>query len=270
MVLIMLRHTVPGKSSILVRSQCHNSPYRNRLTSTKDRLSPVMESSTAFMERLDQEYRSATGLSDRCDYSIYFSQIIPSPLLILGFNPGGDPSTWNESALASTSFFENGEHEYVDCDYPIAKTMRQFLREINAIKSYEELRSIPKSNIIFRRSRSMDQLGISEKEAILEAKPVLTQMIERVTPTTIICEGASTLRQFKKHYCDGVDEDIDNVRIETPNGANSARIYKADRAHLIDLNREVTLLGIGHPSKYAGRQEWRSVVQAASKLLSAP
>ena len=162
-----------------------------------------MESSTEFMQRLDQEFRSATGLSERRHYSIFYSQVNPSSLLILGFNPGGNPDTWDESALASPAFYENGEHEYVDCHYPIAVSMRQFLKDVDLIRSDEELRSIPKTNIVFRRSRSMDGLKISDAQAIKEAKPVLDQIIDRVAPTTIICEGISTQKHFEKYYCGG-------------------------------------------------------------------
>lgn len=221
------------------------------------------------MARLDQEYRSATGLNERRHYSIFYSQIDPSPVLILGFNPGGNPDTWDESALASTSFYENGEHEYVDCHYPIAVSMRQFLKDIGLINSDEEIRPIPKTNIVFRRSRSMDGLKISDTQAIEEAKPVLDQIIKRVAPTTIIFEGISTKKHFEKHYCEEVEKEIDNINVETPNGRYNARIYMADRARLTDSGRKVLLLGIGHPSKYSGRAEWRDVVSASRNLLSA-
>ena len=55
---------------------------------------------------------------DALDETIY-SRIDPSDALVLGINPGGDPGTWTEDMLASRSFYENWEHEYVDCKYAI-------------------------------------------------------------------------------------------------------------------------------------------------------
>ena len=221
------------------------------------------------MSRLDHQYREATGLVERRFYSIFYSQVDPSPLLIIGFNPGGDPDSWDESALASRSFYENGEHEYVDCHYPIAVAMREFLLKIGSINSEDLLRRIPKTNLIFRRSRSMDGLRLSERDAILEAKPMLDQIIERVVPRVVICEGVSTLQHFEKHYCESIEEEIDGVSVSTPNGQHKARIYKADKAVLSSIQQPVTILGIGHPSKYSGRLEWSQVIASAKKLLAA-
>jgi len=220
------------------------------------------------MRRLNREYREASGLEERRFYSIFYSQINPSPLLIIGFNPGGNSDAWDESALASRSFYENGEHEYVDCHYPIAVAMRQFLTDVAVISSHDQLRSIPKTNLIFRRSRSMDGLRFSERDVILEAKPILDQVLERVAPNVVICEGISTLRHFERYYCESVEEEIDDTCVDTPNGKHRARIYKADKAVLSSNNRPVNLLGIGHPSKYSGRSEWGRVTAAAKPFLA--
>jgi len=220
------------------------------------------------MKRLNRQYMEASGLVERRFYSIFYSQVIPSRLLIIGFNPGGNPDTWDESALASRSFYENGEHEYVDCHYPIAVAMRKFLMDVAVISSENQLRNIPKTNLIFRRSRSMDGLRFSERDVILEAKPILDQIIERVSPDVVICEGVSTLRHFENHYCDSVEEEIDGITIDTPNGRHRARIYRADKAVLSSDNKPLMLLGIGHPSKYSGRFEWDRVTAAAKELLA--
>lgn len=55
------------------------------------------------MRPIDEGYQMSPGLSDRRDYSIFYSQIEPNDLLIPGLNPGGDPAQWNESQLASRS-----------------------------------------------------------------------------------------------------------------------------------------------------------------------
>lgn len=226
-----------------------------------------MESSTEFMRRVDEEYRRASGLTERRFYSIFYSQVNPFPILLLGFNPGGDPETWDEAELASQSFYENGEHEYVDCDYEIAVAMRNFLGEVLPIESSEDIRRIPKTNLIFRRSGSMDELKLTNLQAILDAKPILSQIIRHVAPTTTICEGMTTLKAFNQHYCRDVQEEIDGFDIKTPNGMRNARIYRADQGILLDTDSPVRILGIGHPSRYSGRLEWSDVMAATKTFL---
>ncbi len=219
------------------------------------------------MQRLDTEYQKLSGLSERKFYSIYYSQIIPSPVLILGFNPGGDPNNWDKSVLASQTFYENNEHEYVDCDYKIAVAMRKFLINVLSLSDKEDIRNIPKTNIIFRRSISTNSLGLSKEHAILEAKPILNQILIRVAPKTIICEGIGTLEKFEKHYCENVNEFADDTKIHTPNGKNEALIYKADEGIITILSQSTKLLGIGHPSKYSYHAAWTDVCTAAKKFL---
>ena len=43
-----------------------------------------------LMSRLDAEFRATSGLTDRRFYKIFYSAIAPAPLLVLGFNPGGE------------------------------------------------------------------------------------------------------------------------------------------------------------------------------------
>ena len=64
------------------------------------------------MVRLDTEFRAASGLTDRRFYKIFYSAIAPAPLLVIGFNPGGE--TDGTDLNASESFYENWEHDYVD------------------------------------------------------------------------------------------------------------------------------------------------------------
>lgn len=77
-----------------------------------------MTDDIALMAELDAEYRRLSGLSDRRFYSIFYSRITPSPLMILGINPGGDPATWTMSAGAD-EFCMGWQHDYVDERYAI-------------------------------------------------------------------------------------------------------------------------------------------------------
>jgi len=104
------------------------------------------------MKEIDAQYCEKTGFSERRYYSIFYSKIVESPIMIIGYNPGGNPENWNESQLASTSFYENGEHEYVDCHYPLAVGTREFLKKVLKLKDFGLIRNFPKTNLYFRRS----------------------------------------------------------------------------------------------------------------------
>lgn len=156
---------------------------------------------TDFMIDIDSRYRLTTGLTERRFYSIFYSRVEKCDLFILGYNPGGNPDSWSDAELASTTYFEDYEHEYVDQDYKIAKAMRVFLTNVLSLDSSEKIRRIPKSNIIFRRSRSSNNLGMSKNLAIHEAKPFVEQMLIRAKPNAILLEGKETYDLFLKNYC---------------------------------------------------------------------
>lgn len=59
------------------------------------------------MQSIDDRYRAISGLTERRFYSIFYSRIDLSKVLVLGINPGGDPTTWTEELLASRSFYDN-------------------------------------------------------------------------------------------------------------------------------------------------------------------
>jgi hypothetical protein len=222
---------------------------------------------SSFMQLLDERFRAASGLRERRDYSIFYSSIQPSLLMILGWNPGGNPETWDESQLASKTFYENGEHEYVDCHYRLAVAMRSFLVTVLDLSSPEAIRSIPKSNLIFRRSTGQGTLPLNERAALEECRPFVQELISRVSPSHIILEGMTTLDAFAATYCSEISTDVDGATVVTPNGAHQARIYRADSVLVECLGKRVTLIGIGHPSKFAGRRQWAEVIQRARALL---
>jgi hypothetical protein len=101
-----------------------------------------------FMHSIDERYRAKSGLEDRRFFSIFYSQIIPSPILILGYNPGGDPESWTSTEYAVPLSFQNGEHEYVDYDYPIAKAMSCLWRIPDSAQRSGEIPSLVRRSMI--------------------------------------------------------------------------------------------------------------------------
>jgi hypothetical protein len=182
-------------------------------------MDPTMASestSLEFMRALDRDYRAASKLDERRFYSIFYSKVQPSPVMVLGYNPGGDPDKWDESVLASRSFYEGNEHEYVDCNYRLAVAMRKFLSNVLRLESMEALRSIAKTNLIFRRSRGQSAL-MRPSEALREASPFVERIIHRVQPKAIIFEGVTTLDRFEGLYCAKVVRGVDGPAVTSPN-----------------------------------------------------
>lgn len=227
------------------------------------------------MKDLDQRFRQASGLSERRFYSIFYSQVFPAPLLLLGFNPGGNPGTWEESLLASRSFYENGEHEYVDFrhDSKFYRAMQSFLMQVLHLSNANDIRGIPKTNLIFRRSSQSDsgifrrQQSISLSEALAEAQPFVEEIIQRVQPQAILLEGKQTLELFVKNYCTSWESTVDGEPVTTPNGKYRAVLYQARQGFVQVLQRNLPLVSIGHPSKYAARHEWREVISRTEAAL---
>ncbi len=157
-----------------------------------------------LMKDIDQRYRAISGLSDRRHYSIFYSRIDPAPLMVLGINPGGDPVTWTTDRLSSQTFYENFEHEYVDCQYAIQEPMLPFLMHLLGVGS-EKIRKVPKSNLIFRRSADTSSFkgthGMTLTDARKESGPFVAEIIRHVRPRAILLEGITSLDIFEKSLC---------------------------------------------------------------------
>lgn len=134
-------------------------------------------------------FRASLPLELRDDrhFKIFYSAIARAPVAIIGLNPGGDPNRDRPFASAS-AWFEHREHDYVDCDYPLARKMRELLRESGLVADLEGIRAIPKLNVLFHRSRSIEQL-VSEKVARELARPHVAAILREVQPQFLLVEG---------------------------------------------------------------------------------
>ena len=110
-------------------------------------------------------------------FAIYYSEIIPSNLMMIGHNPGGNPARENRARNSVKSGF----HEYVNNaggseeSYKLAKIMNGYLRRLLDLNS-DQIRKIPKINIVFRRSKNaaefaQDHDGLSIWCAAKEEQP---------------------------------------------------------------------------------------------------
>jgi hypothetical protein len=225
-----------------------------------------------FMQQLELEYQGKSGLRDRARYKIFYSQLVRADLLVLGINPGGDPKKPEELMSASTTYYENWEHDYVDCvdpRYTLKHAMFPFLKNIlNTNK--EAIRLIPKTNLIFRRSpgvKSLPELhdGMTITEAMKEASPTIEQIMRFVQPKMVLLEGTSLRDKFKVRYCSGQLSELAES-IKDKYRGQRVNIFTANNMHVNCLGRELPVVAIGHPSHFGDKPAWGSVQQATRSI----
>jgi len=236
-------------------------------------------STTDWMMDLDRRFRAATNL-DIGSYKIFYSRIQPAEILVLGINPGGNPSTfhkevplfypqeWVSRILANEFWFEKGEHEYVDCSYPIARAMTRFLGSVTGTGP-EQIRGIPKTNLAFRRSPGVDQFralhGITLEQAKDEARPFVEEVLRWVQPRMIVLEGVSLMQDFLSGYGKGSGRTLIGP-VMTPYRGRLARVCIGEEVTISCLGRPVAVIAIGHPSSF-GRLPGFDLAIAATRRL---
>jgi len=222
------------------------------------------------MQEIDAAFRTASGISERRYYKIYYSHIHPFPLLVLGQNPGGE--TDGTDFAASETFFENWEHDYLcfrnNPSYALARPICALLAAALQTTSVNVLRQVPATNVIFRRSRNTESLNLSPAKAAAESAPALRSILEVVNPCAVLLIANTAYKLFKTFHCElqSIKESAE-PQIFTPNGKANACIFLSAQARVLGLNRNVPLFMVGHPSKYAGRSEWPQVVESLSQGL---
>jgi hypothetical protein len=223
-----------------------------------------------FMRETDEGFRRTSGLKTKSEYKIFYSHVHPFPLLVLGQNPGG--ASDGPSYVASDSYFENWEHDFVrfrtNPSYALAAPMWHLLSAALHTTSDDVLRQVPVTNVIFRRSQRTESLSIKLVDAALEARSALTNIVCCVSPTLILFLSKTAFDLFTRVHCDArtVVEDPEG-QVFTPNGRNQACIYLRARGRVSALGRYAEFVVVGHPSKYAGRVEWTQVTLSVKTVF---
>jgi hypothetical protein len=204
----------------------------------------------ALMREIESEYRQVSGLSDSRYYKIFYSRIDPAPMLLLGINPGGAPDQAGEILSASEGYFENFEHDYVDCDYTLQRVMLPFLQQILGA-TCDEIRHVPKTNLAFRRSPDEDRFKqyhpMTLGAAMKEARPSLSRIIRTVEPKMILME---TMKPdvFSSLYCGGDAGESIGEPLMAMHRGRQVRAFQAKLMTVICLDRTIPVVAIGHPS----------------------
>lgn len=226
-----------------------------------------MDQSIEFMKGLDHRFQLASGLQDRRYYSIFYSRVQPSRVIVIGIKPGG--RTDGSHQLASQSFYEDWEHEYVDMNYRIAEVMRPALMQALEAKSKDELRRVPKTNTFFQRAVGTDDFtGAELSRNAAMCAPFLAEILAYVRPQTIILEGAGARDNLVRYQCRAVEEISDETVLGMRRGAEN-RFFRKERAMLLPVGRSVDLLTLGHPSQFGHLPAWKEAVAALHKNLGA-
>jgi hypothetical protein len=223
------------------------------------------------MREIDTEYRQISCLTDPRFYKIYYSRIDPAPILVLGINPGGAPDQIEPIKSASEGFFENFEHDYVDCDYPMQRVMFPFLKTILGA-SDDELRRVPKTNLAFRRSPGEDSFKqyhpMTLGAAMREAKPSLSRIIRNVQPKLILMETMKP-ELFGKLYCDGNSGRTIREPLLAMHRGSQVRAFQATLMPIVCLDRAIPVVAIGYPSStsFSKSHVWRAITGAVRSVF---
>lgn len=162
-----------------------------------------MDDAIAFMTDLDARFQRASGLSDRRFYSIFYSRLCRSAVMVIGIKPGG--RTDGSHQLASQTFYEDWSHEYVDMNYPIAAVMRPALMTALEISDFAQLRRVPKTNTFFHRAVGTDDFTREEYVAhVRMCAPFVDEMISFVDPKAIVLEGLAARENLVTQLCRSV------------------------------------------------------------------
>ena len=224
------------------------------------------------MQLMELKYLQLSGLldegKDRDWYTIFYSRLCSADLLVLGINPGGDPLKSKSIIRASTTYYENWEHEYVDSRYPIQAVMLPFLKNILSTNE-EGVRRIPKSNLAFRRSPGENEFeglhGMTLMKGMQEAQETIKEMLRLVAPKMVLLEGMKS-DQFRQLYCKGTAKQI-GKDIKAKRWGQDVRVFHADSMYVTCLEREIPIVAVGHPSHFGSNPVWGSLVPAVREVI---
>lgn len=183
----------------------------------------------------------------------------PSPVYLLGLNPGGNPEAqagdtlarslteWRSRTEPYSSYVDEIWEGSVPGEYGIQPRIRHLLGRLDL-----DPRLTPSSNVVFARTRDEAALG-AEKQSLLEACwPIHEAVIEALDVTVLICLGQTAGRWAREML--NANEEVasfteDNARRWTSLAHRS--------------QRGVTVCTLTHPA----RVDWRNPASDPSPMM---
>ena len=226
---------------------------------------------TPFMRQLEERFRAATHLTDRSQYKIYYGQVRPAWILTLAINPGGAPSQTNSdgrthvsgiSASASASFFENNEHDILDCEWQENPGLRRLLTPLLGGDLGRVRDEVVKTNLAFRRSAKVSQ--IKKEAAFDETAPFLNEIIGVVHPRLVLLTSP-TLASFSDRYA----KDVKMLSAPQKDESIGQTVFVACAATLRRTSSKALIVQVAHASQWSWTYERHDVASRISALIKA-
>jgi hypothetical protein len=189
-------------------------------------------------------------------FRVFYGPVFAEPeLLILGYQPGGDPEDFERDhldRLSNGDFSPPERHEYLTSDYTIARRMRR-----KVLKDHNELLAESvKSNAIFFRAKDIDRWkgipGSKRRDMEEFSLDKVEEMVERLNPKSVLVEGMATWDLLRSHL--GFD---DECKVRRTNA----------RLLCVSKNKDPIFTGIIHPSTRVSDENWARVRSELLPLL---
>lgn len=212
-----------------------------------------METShTSFMRDLETRFQRATGFPDRAYYKMFYGQVRPAPILTLGINPGGAPSNTNADgrthkdgaiAAASASYYENNEHDILDCEWRENAALRPLLTRLVGGDQKSIRTNVVKTNMAFHRSAKKKDIDI--EAATAQTAPFLAEIINVVCPKEIILTGVS-LAVFISRFASS------NAILAAPERDPDVKqvVFAASKVSLKSTGTQALVVQLAHASQF--------------------
>jgi hypothetical protein len=172
-------------------------------------------------------------------YAIFYSPVTTNPpLLIIGYNPGGDTQSFKEPPTAPPQ-----QHDYIVDNYSMAKRIRYIFEAAGILNILEK--SV-KTNLYYFRSKSAATLKELDEERKNFCLSWTKQIIDHLKPTVILAEGFKTFSEL-----------IRLLKVKQISQENMD-----DKAvMLFSEYNGIKLIGIPHPTGARGykNEHWRTI-----------
>lgn len=221
------------------------------------------------MRQLEQAFCQAASLSTRSEYKIFYGQVHAAPILTLGINPGGSPTDispdgtlqpGSTKAAASANFYENDEHDVLDCEWRENFGLRQLLFPLVGNDPARFRAEIVKTNLAFRRSARKADIDIDA--ATLEAAPYLQRIIEVVSPRLVVLTGVP-IEAFTQRFAKKVSI---LVAPERDPGVRQV-VFAAARVSLLLPEEAAVVVQVAHASQFAWTYSKYKIAERTLSLL---
>jgi hypothetical protein len=229
----------------------------------------AIDEHVCFMRDLEARYRDASGLADRSHYKIFYGLVKPAPVLILGINPGGDPTKTQpdgrkhhdgRDASASSSFHEGGECDLLDCVWPGNVGLKKLLVPLLDGNEAAIRGAVVQTNLAFRRSAR--KTDIDMKKAMLEARPFVREIAARVAPRLVVLAGAS-IDLFVNDHATRIEPLVPVQRDDKVGHI----VFAASRAKVQGTQSESIVVQVAHPSQFNWTYERYDIPRRIRALL---